>query len=139
MAIKKGVLISPTEAARMLSVSRQTVYNWIEEGKLPAVELSPRCVRIPARALEKLVVAHTKGRGKMDKLTIPKPKKENIAYFEQKLKEFEKKYHMSSTEFYEKWANDEIEDTLETNRWAKLYSFYLDVKKSKHKKRSVSA
>ena len=41
---------TPAEVARQFRVTRQAVYNWINEGKLPAVRLG-QAIRIPRRAL----------------------------------------------------------------------------------------
>lgn len=30
--------LTPAEAAKLLRVTRRTVYNWLKEGKLPAVQ-----------------------------------------------------------------------------------------------------
>jgi len=39
MAIKERSLFTITKAAKELKVSRQTVYNWLEMGKLYAVSI----------------------------------------------------------------------------------------------------
>lgn len=47
------LLLRTDEAARLLGVSRSTVYNLIRSGHLPTVHLGPRSVaRIPREALE---------------------------------------------------------------------------------------
>lgn len=41
---------TPSEVARQFRVTRQAVYNWISEGKLPAIRLG-QAIRIPKSAL----------------------------------------------------------------------------------------
>ena len=55
MAVEK-VLISPEEAAQMLSVHRATIYRLMRRHELPAVRIG-RAVRIPAAALHEWVQA----------------------------------------------------------------------------------
>lgn len=45
--------LTPQEAAAACRVSTQTVYNWIKSGRLPAVRLSPRVIRIPRVVFER--------------------------------------------------------------------------------------
>ena len=45
--------LTPEEAAELCRVSTQTVLNWIRAGRLPAVRLSPRVIRIPRVAFER--------------------------------------------------------------------------------------
>ena len=47
------------EAAERLNVSVRTVYSWISSGRLPSVQLSPRCTRVRAAAVETLIRAST--------------------------------------------------------------------------------
>lgn len=49
-------LLTVREVARKLRVSRRTVYGWIASGKLRAIRPSERTTRVPAEALEGLVV-----------------------------------------------------------------------------------
>jgi len=49
------MLLRPTDAARIMGVSRAMVYRLIDQGRLPAVQLSQRCLRIPMKAIEQLV------------------------------------------------------------------------------------
>jgi len=52
MAIKEQSLFTITKAAKELKVSRQTVYNWLEMGKLYAVTIGS--IRfIPLDAIKK--------------------------------------------------------------------------------------
>lgn len=41
------------EAARRLGCSRDTVYAAIKAGTLPAIKLTPNCIRIPRVAFER--------------------------------------------------------------------------------------
>ncbi len=45
---------TPAEVAQRFRVTRQAVYNWINEGKLPAVRLG-QAIRIPSSALQSFV------------------------------------------------------------------------------------
>lgn len=47
-------LLSPKEFADRLSISRWTVYAWIQEGRIKSVKLG-RLVRIPESEVERLV------------------------------------------------------------------------------------
>lgn len=47
--------VSPREIAERLSVKPVTVYAWIRQGRLPAVRLGPRCVRVRADDLDRFV------------------------------------------------------------------------------------
>lgn len=44
-----------TEAARVLDVSRTTVWRWIAEGRLPALRLGGRTIRIRKPDVEKML------------------------------------------------------------------------------------
>ena len=48
------------EAAKLLKVSRQTIYRLIDEGKLPAVRLK-RCLRIQEKDLREFIKRHKEG------------------------------------------------------------------------------
>jgi len=52
-------LYRPDEAAAILQVTRRTIYNYIREGRLTAVKISARSIRIPAEELMKLLKVHT--------------------------------------------------------------------------------
>ena len=43
-------LLRPDEVAKYLSVSRKTIYLWIDTGKLDAVKIS-RLIRIPRKSV----------------------------------------------------------------------------------------
>ncbi len=49
-----STLLSPQEFADRLSISRWTVYAWIQEGKIAAIKLG-RLVRIPESELERII------------------------------------------------------------------------------------
>jgi len=53
-------LLTPTQVAEKLAVSTRTVYLWIEEGRLPAVRLSERVMRVPSQAVDELIAASTR-------------------------------------------------------------------------------
>ncbi len=46
---------SPAEAASLADVHTSTILHYIRDGKLYAVRLSERTIRIPAKALQKLL------------------------------------------------------------------------------------
>lgn len=46
---------SPAEVASLADVHPATILNYIRDGKLYAVRLSERTIRIPARAVQKLL------------------------------------------------------------------------------------
>jgi excisionase family DNA binding protein len=46
-------LLTVAEAAKLLKVSRHTIYRWIAEGRLPAVRYSRRIVRLRRGDLER--------------------------------------------------------------------------------------
>jgi len=50
--LRQKELLSPREVANILSVARSTVYYWIETGKLEAVHLPGKTVRIRRAVLE---------------------------------------------------------------------------------------
>jgi excisionase family DNA binding protein len=45
---------TPEELAAMLKVTRQAIYNWIQQGRMEAVRIG-RTVRIPAEEVERLL------------------------------------------------------------------------------------
>lgn len=51
----KKRLLRPEEAANFLSVSKWTIYRWIEEGRLKATKVGPGCLRIFSDSIEELV------------------------------------------------------------------------------------
>lgn len=50
----KCLMLSPKEFAYRLSISRWTVYAWIQEGRIKSVKLG-RLVRIPEAELDRLI------------------------------------------------------------------------------------
>jgi excisionase family DNA binding protein len=48
-------LVRIDEAAEYLGVSRRTLYNWVQAGRVPVVRLSPRAIRFDRRVLEKWI------------------------------------------------------------------------------------
>src|SRR4029453_3486459 len=47
----RAQFLSPREAAKLLGLSRQTIYRQIHRGALPAVRVGSTTIRIPARLL----------------------------------------------------------------------------------------
>ncbi len=45
---------SPAEAAELLNVTRQTIYNWINRGELKATRYGKRIIRITESELESI-------------------------------------------------------------------------------------
>ncbi len=45
---------TPEELAAMLKVTRQAIYNWIQQGRMEAVRIG-RTVRIPGEEVERLL------------------------------------------------------------------------------------
>jgi excisionase family DNA binding protein len=58
-----SVLLRIPDVAAKLSVSRSEVYRLIALGRLPAVRLSERVLRVPAEAIEALVADAMSGSG----------------------------------------------------------------------------
>lgn len=50
-----GELLTPAEVAQRLKVTTRQVRNYIKDGTLEHVKISPRVIRIPASSLEKLI------------------------------------------------------------------------------------
>lgn len=48
---------TPEQVAGVLGVHRNTVVNWIKAGRLPAVKIGPRSLRISPEALEEFLDA----------------------------------------------------------------------------------
>lgn len=51
--IRGPALYTPAEVARLLRVHPRTILNWVREGRLSAIRLSPRVYRIPRAAMVK--------------------------------------------------------------------------------------
>ena len=47
-----GVMLTVNEVAKRFGVSRETVYQWVRNGRLPSFRPSRRVIRIPEEALE---------------------------------------------------------------------------------------
>ena len=56
------------QIAQALSLNRQTVYNWIDDGKLPALQVGPRRVRVRQSDLDAFLEASTTARKETKKL-----------------------------------------------------------------------
>jgi excisionase family DNA binding protein len=54
-----GRFLTPAEAADRLRVSTTTVLRWIHDGRLPAIRVSDRIVRIPIGSFERFVTGQT--------------------------------------------------------------------------------
>ncbi|MCH7804771.1 MAG: excisionase family DNA-binding protein [Acidobacteria bacterium] len=52
--VAREKLISPQQLADRLSISRWTVYAWLQEGRIKSVKLG-RLVRIPESEVERMV------------------------------------------------------------------------------------
>lgn len=48
-------LLRPDEAARMLSVSRWTIYRWVGEGRLEGTRVGPGSLRVFAESVDALI------------------------------------------------------------------------------------
>jgi excisionase family DNA binding protein len=44
-------LITTAEVAKQLQVSRQTVRQWVRDGRIPAIQITARTFRFDARAV----------------------------------------------------------------------------------------
>ena len=51
-------LIRPQEAARLLKVSKWTIYRWIKEGRLQATKISKGSLRIFISSVQQLIDEH---------------------------------------------------------------------------------
>lgn len=52
---RQRMLLSPARVARMLDVSPRTIYYWIAIGKLEAVKLPGKTLRISQSAIDELM------------------------------------------------------------------------------------
>ena len=55
MEVTDTRLLTFSEAARRMNVSRQTIWRMVKEGRLPTVETRPDRYRVPAAALTAFV------------------------------------------------------------------------------------
>ena len=51
MELPNRQLLRPDEIARYYSVSKSAVYRWIETGKLEAIKVAGKTIRIPRTAV----------------------------------------------------------------------------------------
>lgn len=49
------VLLRVQETAKLLKVSKWTIYRWIEEGRLAAVKLGPGSLRVVRTSVDQLI------------------------------------------------------------------------------------
>jgi len=49
---KTNMLLTPKEAAKMLGVSRCTIYRWLKRGWLIKIYLPNGCIRIPQGSID---------------------------------------------------------------------------------------
>lgn len=59
LALKE--MLRPDEAARLLNVSRWTVYRWVRTGKLQASKIGPSSLRIFRHSIEELIARERTG------------------------------------------------------------------------------
>jgi excisionase family DNA binding protein len=59
-------LLTIPEVAEWARVHRKTVYRWIRDGKLEAIQFGPRIFRVPEDAIGKFL--HKSGNGKVSEL-----------------------------------------------------------------------
>lgn len=52
MATVTDRLLTPKEAAKVLGVSRCTVYRWLKRGWLTEISLPSGCIRIPRASVD---------------------------------------------------------------------------------------
>jgi excisionase family DNA binding protein len=57
-------LLTVAEAAKLLKVTRHTIYRWVAEGRLPAVRYSPRVLRLRREDLARLTEHDGENRAK---------------------------------------------------------------------------
>lgn len=48
-------LYTPQKTADILGVTRKTIYNWINEGKIQAIQLPGRGIRIPQSEIDRIL------------------------------------------------------------------------------------
>jgi excisionase family DNA binding protein len=56
--IREREILTPEQVAEFLQITKDTVYRYIREGKLPAVRLG-RSYRVPREDLDLFLVAHS--------------------------------------------------------------------------------
>ncbi len=53
--MEQSRFIRPSEVAKMLGVSRSTIYRWFWEGKLQGIKLGEKNLRIALESVEKIM------------------------------------------------------------------------------------
>ena len=51
----KPIVVTPTEAAELLRISRVSVFRLLRDGQLPSIVIGRRSRRIPLQAIKRLV------------------------------------------------------------------------------------
>jgi excisionase family DNA binding protein len=59
----KDELLTVAEAAKLLKVTRHTIYRWITEGRLPAARYSRRVIRLRREDLDRVKESGTETSG----------------------------------------------------------------------------
>jgi excisionase family DNA binding protein len=59
MGLKTDTLLTVPQAAERLGIAEKTAWAWVYARRLPVTRLGNRCVRIPAAALEQMVIQAT--------------------------------------------------------------------------------
>ena len=53
--IPKKDLFRPEEVSKLLTVSRATIYRWLNEGRLPYVRIAGRLIRVQRTAILEII------------------------------------------------------------------------------------
>ncbi len=53
-------LLRPDEVARVLKISRWTVYRWVEEGRLDGIKIGKGTLRITVESVDRLLMENRK-------------------------------------------------------------------------------
>lgn len=63
-AVPLPSLLTAQQAAKILQVGINTIYKWVDEGRIPYVDLGAeghrRCLRFQPEALDKFIAEHSK-------------------------------------------------------------------------------
>jgi excisionase family DNA binding protein len=51
----REALLTVQDVAQMLGVNRDTIYDWIEDGTIPAVRLTPKTIRFSPKAIDEFI------------------------------------------------------------------------------------
>ncbi|MHB1537122.1 MAG: helix-turn-helix domain-containing protein [Solirubrobacteraceae bacterium] len=103
--------LTVSEAADELAISTSGVYKLIQRGRLPAIRLSERGLRVSRLALE---AYQRRLRGEVG---VP-PVKYSTRGFDELRAEFEADTGTTPAEWERRWQDDEIEDSAENMRLA---------------------